>query len=209
MILQRGHIFVPSLLIVFAVIPFAQERVSKKGPPEFKELHAAVARAHDAGNFGLAVSKAKELVVVLQAKWSKAILAALPAAPDGFAIVPQEKQDPRAAGMLAAVASAVGTVVEQKYEGNGQTITTTIQADSPLIQMFSMWVANPTMLGPDAELVKYGDINAVLRNDGGRWSLQILIGTSIVEVEGADDDEFLLRLFDQAAVDALGRVLVI
>jgi hypothetical protein len=207
--LHRTHLFVPSLLLLFAALPLAQERVTKKGPPEFKDVHAEVARAYEAGKLGLAVSKSKELLGVLQTKWGEAILAALPAAPEGFELVPQKKQDPQAAGMLAAMAGAVGTVVEQKYKGDGVTITATVQADSPLIQMFSMWVANPSMLGEGAELVKYGDVNAVLKKEGRGWSLQILIGTSLVDAKGAKDDAMLLRMFDQAVVDELSRVLAI
>ena len=207
---RTSTLFALTLLFALSALLHAQERVKKKGPPEFKEVHAEVARAYEAGKFGRAVHECKELLAVLQGKWTEAILAALPAAPEGFEVVPQREQDnAQAAGVLAAMAGTVGTVVEQKYKGAGQTISATVQADSPLVQMFAMWVANPSMLGPDAELVKYGDLNAVLKNDGRTWSLQLLIGTSLVEAKGAKDDELLLRMFDQAAVDELSRVLAI
>lgn len=196
-------------LCLSATLPLVQERVSKKGPPEFAEVHAEVARAFNAGKFGTAMNKAKELLSVVQTAWTKEILAALPAAPEGFEIVPQKKQNAQAAGFAAAMSGAMGTVIEQSYKSGGKRITATIQADSPLIQMFSMWVANPAMLGDDAELIKYKEHNAVLKKQGRGFSLQILIGSSLVEAKGDATDDQLLKMFDQTAVDKLAAVLAI
>jgi len=82
--------------------------------------------------------------------------------------------------------------------------------DSPMVQMFNMWIQNPAMLGEGAELIKYGPHAAVLRTQGsGRLQLQILLlGKHLCDVtsEGLDEDG-LFALFDQAAVDRLASVL--
>ena len=197
----------PLSLALGAALPFAQERVSKKAP-SFEELHAEIGRAHADGRYGLAMNRTRELLGVLAPKWTEAILAALPAAPEGYEVVPQKKQNANAGGMLAAMATSMGTVIEQKYKGADGTLQVTVTADSPLVQMFGMWVSNPALLGEGAELVKYGSYNAILKQEGSGWSLQILIGNSLVEAKGRKaSDELLLKMFDQAAVDRLAKEL--
>jgi len=99
------------------------------------------------------------------------------------------------------------TMIERRYKGESGTLSCQVTADSPMIQMFGMWVKNPAMLGEGAELVKYGEYDAVLRKESDRRSLQIVIGTSMVEAKGRVSDEFLLRMFDQKVVDRLAVVL--
>ncbi len=205
--MYRIPIVLAVLLALFAAVPFAQERMSKKKPPTFEEIHPAIAEAFKAGQYGLAMSKTRELMTVITPKWHEAILAALPGAPAGYTIVPQRKQNPQAASALAALTASIGTVVEQKYKGEKGTLICTVTADSPMIQMFGMWVKNPALLGEGAELVKYGEYDALLKKEGDRWSLQIVIGSSLVEAKGQVSDEFLLRMFDQKVVDRLADVL--
>lgn len=205
--MRRTTLFLAPLLALSAAIPFAQERVNKKKTPEFKDVHTAIAAAYEAGNYGLAMSKTRELLTVLTPKWQEAILAALPAAPQGYTILPQEKQDAQATAALAAFSASVGTVVEQKYKGDGGIVSVQVTADSPMLQMFSMVLDNPAMLSEGQELVKYGEHKALLKQEGSRWTLQIVIDSSMVEVKGNVSDEFLLRMFDQKAVDKLAAVL--
>ena len=198
----------PLALVTLAALPLAPQRVSKEQPKDVKTTHAEVWRAHEAGQSGKAVKAAKDLLGLLQAEWTTAILTALPAAPEGFEVQPQPKKDPQTANALAGMAGMVGTVINQRYTAPGKQINVNVQADSPLVQMFGMWVANPQMLGPDAELIKYeGDVNAVLKKEGKRWSLQMLVGTSLVEAKGEISDDALLKMFDQVAVDRLRKVL--
>jgi hypothetical protein len=204
---ELKELLVPIALVVAAALPFAQERVSKKAP-SFEEIYPQIDRAYQDGRYGLAMAKTRELLGVLSPKWTDSILDKLPAAPEGYEIVPQ-KQQPAASGMLAAMATTMGTVIERKYKGNGDTLTVTVTAGSPMVQMFSLWVTNPALLGEGAELVKYGEYNAILEKEGSSWSLQILIGDSLVEAKSRKaSDEFLLEMFDQAAVDRLAGELV-
>jgi hypothetical protein len=92
-------------------------------------------------------------------------------------------------------------------KGNA-SIGVTITADSPLVQMFSMWINNPSLLEPGSELIKYGANNAVLKKQGDALQLLILIGSDICDVNvRGRNDEFLLKVFDQAAVDRLAAAL--
>lgn len=200
-------LLLPLTLAAGAALPLAQERVSKKAPT-FEELHSTIQRAYADGRYGLAMNKTRELLGVLAPKWTEAILAALPAAPEGYEVVPQKKQAQAPGGMLAAMATSMGTVIEQQYKGAGDRLQVTVTADSPLVQMFGMWVSNPALLGEGAELVKYGPYNAILKQEGSGWNLQILIGNSLVEAKGRKaSDELLLGMFDQAAVDRLAKEL--
>jgi hypothetical protein len=88
-------------------------------------------------------------------------------------------------------------------------IKVTLTADSPMVQMFGMMTANPAMLGPDAELIKYGATSAILKKEGTRRSLQIPIaGKHLCEVKWPNEDEdALLAMFDQASVTKLTLAL--
>jgi hypothetical protein len=206
--LQSKLALIPVALILLAVLPLAQQRASKK-VQTFGELQKEVVRLHDAGQFGEALAKCKAVIVILQEKWSGQILDALPAAPEGFEVVPQKKKSRQEAGMMAAMSGAVGTVIERQYQKGTDKITVTVQADSPLIQMFSMMVANPAMMGEDAELITYeGEIKAVLKKErNGSYSLQLVIGSSLVECKGKISDEVMLGMFNQRAVNRLKATL--
>ena len=79
--------------------------------------------------------------------------------------------------------------------------------------MFSMWVANPQMLGADAEHIKYGSYDAVLKKEGNRWSIQILIGDDLCEVKlSGENDELpskprITLRFDRKSVGRLRLLL--
>jgi len=208
---SRIRTFGPLVLAsALVALPLAQERVGRKGPASFQEVYAALGKAHADGRPGLAMQKCRELLGVLAPELTAAVLAALPAAPEGYEIVPQPKAAQGGTQLLASLQVAAGTTIEQRYtRQGGGGVTARVTADSPLLQMFAMWVANPALLGEDAELVKYGAYDAILKKKGRGWSLQIVIGSSLIDVETASEsDEFLLAMFPQAAVDRLAKVLV-
>lgn len=210
---KRSSLLVPLALAVAAALSlaFAQERVKKKEAKDFEGVHASLGEAWKAGQYGRCVDLARDLIGIVNAKRTELILAAMPGAPEGFELVPDEKANNAQSNPFAsAIAASVGSVIERKYrkvDGRG-SIEITVTAGSPIVQMFKMWVTNPQMLGPDAELVKYGQYDAVLKKESGRWMLQILIGDDLCEVKLAGgDDDFLLRFMNQSAVDALAKAL--
>lgn len=194
--------------VAFAAV---QERVKKQSAADFPSIHAEVGRAWEAKKYGTCLERTRELLALISEKRTAAILAAFPPAPAGFEVVPQKKSAEAANPFAAAMAVSVGSVVEQGYkssEGRGQ-VQMTVTADSPMVQMFSMWVTNPAMLGADAELIKYDQHNAVLKKEGSGWSLMILIDSSICELKTrSESDEFLLAMMPQAQVDRLAAALL-
>lgn len=197
-------------LLFATVVAVAQERTRDKKPPTFAELHAAVKTQFDSGSYGQAYGSARELLTLIGVKRADAIRAAMPAAPEGYEIVPQKKEDEAARNnpLLGAMTAGVGNIIEQEYRGSKGTLRITATADSPMMAMAKMMFDNPAMLGADAELIKYEQCKGILKKEGRQWQLQILIEDTMVDAKfGSEDDDFALKMFDQAAVNALHRAI--
>lgn len=198
-------------LMLVSVGAQAQQRVKKKGPADFDGLHQALGAAWAAGEYGKATAQARELMALVSLKRSEAIVAAMPAAPAGYAVVPPRKKRNEANNPLAGMAAMMGSVASQKYraEGKNGRLEVNVTADSPVAQMFKVWATNPAALGPDAELIKYNDADAILKKQRRGWSLQILLGKDVIEVKSSDalSDEQLLGWMNQAALDKLAAAL--
>lgn len=190
--------------------PF-QTRVTKEAP-KFADLHAALATQWEAKSFGSCTETLQGLQGMVSKERRKAILASLPT-PDGWTIkeddsAEQAANNPYAAAMMASV----GTMVKREYrqaDGKGR-IDVTITADSPMVSMFNTWIAQPQMIGKDAELIEYGDHKAVLKPAGsdGRNLMILLQGKHICEVDARSvSEDQLFAVFDQKAVDALATAL--
>lgn len=197
----------PALHVAAAV----QERVKPAQSGDFPTLVDEARKAWDGKQYGACLKSLRSALGIVTIERVNAIQAALPAAPEGFEkIVQKQAQDAASNPLLGALSVGVGSVVEQRYKETkgGATIGVTITADSPLVQMFSMWINNPSLLEKGSELIKYKAYNAVLKKQGDSLQLMILIGSDICDVNlRGRNDEFLLKLFDQAAVDRLAGVL--
>ena len=205
---KRASLTVGLALASLTAFGVAQERTKDKKPPTFQELHAAVRTHYDAGSFGKALKASREMMGLIAVERSKKIVAALPAAPAGYTAVPQKKAVEAANPFAGGLAATVGNVIQQQYRGDNGQLDVTVTADSPMISMVSMMFDNPALIGPDAELIKYEQCNAILKKNGQRWNLQILIGSALIEANfGKEDDEFALKMFDQAAVTKLTKAL--
>lgn len=206
--MKNPLILVAPLLLATLVV--AQERTREKKPATFAELHTAVKTHFDAGAYGQAYASARELLTLVGAKRADAIRAAMPAAPAGYEVVPQKPEDDAARDnpLVGAMTAGVGNIIEQEYRGEKGTLRVTATADSPMMAMARMMFENPAMIGPDAELIKYEQCKGILQKEGRQWKLQILIDDTMIEGEfGTEDDEFALKMFDQAAVDVLHRAI--
>lgn len=201
---------VPCLLLV--ALPFAQERIKPGAQKEgFLPKLEEAGKAWKEKRFGACIQTLQECLNVAVAERADVIRAALPGAPAGYT----KEADKQAANagnpFAAAMTGAIGSIVEQRYreQGGQGRIDVTVNADSPMVQMVALMFANPAAIGPDAELVKYGDDRAILKTESGRLHLQILIDEAhLVEVRwNTTDDEALFEMFDQEAVDALAKVL--
>jgi len=203
-------ILVPLLAASILATP-AQKRVKQNTPADFPTLIESAKQTWEAGDYGQCAGRLREALALCMVKRSEAILAVLPAAPEGYVAEADRSMEQAANNpMMGALAASVGNVVIQNYRGP-EAIKVTITADSPLVGMVSMWITNPAMLDENSELIEYGQHTAVLEktNRDRARKLTILInGAHICEVtyQGARED-FLFELFDQAAVDALAGVL--
>jgi hypothetical protein len=203
------------LCLSLAVLPaltslLVQERAKPKEASSVPQLLDGAKESFQAGRFGACITQLNEAIGLVGQERAKAIRAALPAAPEGFEIVPDENAQSTAGNpFAAAMLGGVGNVVQQDYRATGSSIGVTVTADSPLIQIFSMWTTNPAMLEEGAELIKYGSYNAVLKNpNSSRWELQLVIDKTLIEVTATGfDDDRLLKFMNQAAVDQLAAVL--
>lgn len=210
---MKSRTLVLAVLITSTVaVAAVQERVKRKTVADFPTVHAEIGSAWKAQKYGLCMERTRDLLTLITIERTAVILAAFPPAPAGYEIVPRKQAAETAANPFAAsMMASIGSIVERKYratEGRG-SVQMTVTADSPLVQMFSMWITNPAMLGEGAELIKYGQYNAVLKPEGSGWSLTLLIAHSLCEVKTrTESDEFLLKVLDQAAVDRLAKAIL-
>jgi hypothetical protein len=194
-----------------ALVAAPQKRTKPKGPEDVPALLEAAGEAWKGERFGECIQSLQSAMGLVSAKRAEALLAALPPAPAGWEVEPDSSDDARTNPFAAAVASAVGNVVQRSYRqtsGEGHA-DVTLTADSPLVGMFQMWITNPALLDADSELIEYDAHKAVLRKQGDGLDLQILIGGKhVCEVQaGGMSEEQLFKLFDQDVVNRLAAVL--
>ncbi|MFT5292270.1 MAG: hypothetical protein ACI8QS_001271 [Planctomycetota bacterium] len=104
---------------------------------------------------------------------------------------------------------SVGSIVTQSYRGESGTLKVTIAADSPMVGMLSILFTNPAMRRPGTEMIKYKECDAILKEEGSAWSLQLLIEETLIQGRfGKEDDEFALAMFSQAAVTKLHATII-
>jgi hypothetical protein len=197
-----------SLSLTLAFAP--QERQKPKEAADFPTLLQQAGKAWEGKQYGGCLKNLREAQRMAIRERVKVIRAALPNAPEGFEKVAPEESGEADSAIAAALAVGVGSLIEQSYQaksGDG-SVRVTITADSPYLQAITMWIANPSLLEKGSELVKYGPHNAVLRKQDDRWNLMVVLGQDLCEVtvEGRKDD-FLLKMFDQAAIDKLAGAL--
>ena len=189
----------------------AQKRVKQKTAMDFPTVIENVQSAWKAGEYGRCSALLREATALCMVERSRAILRVLPPAPEGYEIIVDRSMEQMANNpMMSAMAASVGNVVSQEYRGP-ENIKVQVTADSPLVGMLGMWIANPAMLEEGSELIEYGSHKAVLKTTRGGQGRELLIlingaHTCQVNYRGTNED-FLFELFDQRRVDALARVL--
>lgn len=206
--MQTRLFVLTALLAGTALGAFAQERIKPKGVADYDSVYAAVGEHWKAERWGKCYATARELMALISQRRSKEIRKAMPV-PEGLQAEPIQENDPQANAMIAAFAAGVGTVTEQVYTGPGKRVRITVTADSPMLQMFQMIVQNPAMLQKNQELIKYSECSAILESEGRQVTLRFLLNETLVEgeFEGFDSDS-ALKIFDQAAVSRLHKVIV-
>jgi hypothetical protein len=189
----------------------AQERVKPKGPADFAATLERAGKAWSEGSYGRCLEELNTCLELAFQKRSEAIRAALPAAPEGWTVPATDARNSAQANpFAAAMAGTIGNVVEHEYRqtSGGATAHVTVTADSSLVPMLAMMFGNAA-LDPESEEIKYGTHRALLKKQGERLILQILVSEAhVVEVRlSTTNEDFLFSLFDQAAVDRLAAAL--
>ncbi len=206
-------LFIALVLAGITTGALAQERVKPKGPADFNTVHANVKKLFEAGSFGKAYAGSKELMVLIGARRAEAIREALPTAPPEHEKVPfkepkNQVQQNAMMAIVAGMAASVGNVIKQIYTGPNGQIEVSVTTDSPFIQMFQMLLNNPAMVGENQELIKYGELMAILETQGQRKTLKIQIKSSMVETVFPDhSDDFIFAMWDQAAVSKVEAII--
>jgi len=202
-----------ALLLVGSVLVAApQKRVKKTEAADFPALLTSASDAWKAGRYAACIGQLKQAVDLATVKRTEVILAALPTALEGWTAEPDTAVDALKSNPFAsAMMSAIGNVIKRTYKqdsGRGR-VQVSVTADSPLVSMFQMWVANPAMLEQGSELIEYGEHRAVLKPQSGGLNLQILIsGKHVCEVQASKlTEEELFRMFSQETVDRLSAAL--
>lgn len=199
------------LALALPSLPATQKRVQQKDAADFPGTLDAAQEAWTQGRYGACLSALKEATGLVTAKRIEAILAALPAAPAGFEKVEEERDQVQANQMMAGMAGLVGNIVEQEYRGPFR-LRVTISADSPMVQMVTMGLSNPALLDKDTELIEYeNDHKALLKRVNGgqaRDFTLVVAGKHLVQVDfGSSDEDQLLAMWSQGAVDAIAAAL--
>lgn len=200
------------LALCASALALPQTRAKKAEAKDMPTVLAQAKEHFDAGRYAACMTDLKTCVGLTQKRWTEAIRAAMPAAPEGWTKVePEEEQEDnaQAQAMLASLSIGVGTQVEQIYSKDAQRVSVTVTADSPMISMMGMMFSNPALLGANKELIEYGSHRAVLdTSNARRLDLQILISDKhLVQVTCPESEDFLFALFDQTAVDGLAAAL--
>lgn len=189
------------------------QKRAAKNERNFEGVVSALQKNWKAGNYGLVVRDLKEGLKLATVKLHEQIRASL-TAPEGYELVPDRNAQNAANNpFLAGMSAAVGDVITANFkatQGNGR-LTLTVTANSPLVSMINMMLANPAMI-QDGELIEYENGHtALLKKEGRAHTLQVLVNKKhVIEGRVQNDEqgeEVLFAALDQAVVDGLAKML--
>lgn len=200
--------FATLAFLCVAPVAIAQERAAPKKVPTFPEAIEAAKKAVDAEKLGAAIAALQAAIRDLQKKQRTAVLAALPK-PEGWTIE-DPAVDEQAADLAASMMFA-GATVTRHYTKGEHNIHVEVTANSPLVQMLTVVLNNPTLIEADGgELVKYGAHRAILKKSGetGQELTVVMHDIHLIKItaDGVSADD-LLKVFDQACIDRLEKPL--
>jgi len=116
----------------------AQKRVKQDEPEDFPTILAASKTAWDAEKYGACIEKLNQALALASEKRVEKIREALPAAPAGWEVLPEKKNNAAAVPGLAAFAATVGNVIERRTAMWGASSVNTALAHVSLCQLLGM-----------------------------------------------------------------------
>jgi hypothetical protein len=182
-----------------------QDRAKKLTSDDVPRILQNASKAFEAKRYAACASEVRTALGLLSGLVRQQLVAVMPAAPAGFEIVQQDSEAELDAGNpFAAMMGLTGSPAERVYrkqEGDGE-IRISITPESPMASALAMGFG-VAALDKSAEVITYKGDKGLLRKEGDRLTLQILLsGKHVIDVQASGiDDESLLKLIDQAFVD--------
>ncbi|MEM7205476.1 MAG: hypothetical protein AAF628_34790 [Planctomycetota bacterium] len=196
-----------SLLLVPAL---AAQTIEKKAEDQsYGDVAAAADQAFKAKNYAGCIEHLRVAIKVAAKELRKAVLAAMPEAPEGMDEVPQKAA--AVAGLMDGSA-LIGIPIEKQFRAkNGQRrLTVQVHVNSNMVKMLEMGL-NMAAMDPKVDVVNYGPHRGMLKkNSGGkRLELQVILdGKHLLSGNATGFGvEELLAVVDQAFVDRLMALL--
>lgn len=179
--------------LCFAVICSLSVPVLAHGD-EITDTLEAVTNAYEAGDFNLAIEELNFALAQMQGLRTESLGTYLPPAPEGWTLEVSSEMS----GMLSMAGGGIGA--EGTYDGDGESFTVTIIADSPMISAMGAMLSNPMIASASGGLVTRMGPVKVLEMDG---SLSTIVDSRIlVQAEGASS-EIMMPILEQVDFDGL------
>ena len=191
--------------VLFALTP--QKRASEKKQPTYEERVASANKAWAAKHYGTCASELQEALNLARKHHRTAVKAAMPVPPAPWTLVENKNEDRDAAtlnAMFGGGANMVPLEMEYKNPETNERMTLSVMIKTPMIQQYSMMFTNPAFLDKDSELIEYTSDKGVLKNQGRRTELDVVLdGESLfsAKIRSEKKGDFLLEVVNQAAVD--------
>ncbi|MEA3278529.1 MAG: hypothetical protein U9Q81_25170 [Pseudomonadota bacterium] len=136
-------------------------------------------KAYESGELRSAVQTLQFAVASIQEKINLSLLKLLPEPLEGW-----QADEPQAqsAGMAAMIAGT--NLTRRYYRDGGAEVELSIMADSPLMSMMTMMLANPMMMqtDPGTRLFTHGGHRGMVKHekDSERWEINLMVGSKIL-----------------------------
>jgi len=159
------------------------------GADDISDQIETARKAYEAGELRSAVQTLQFAVASIQERINLSLLDLLPAPLEGWSADEPEAQ----AGGIAAMIT--GTSLSRRYHReDGAQVEISITADSPLLSMMGMMLANPMLLqsSPGARTFTHAGHRGMVREDADRrgWEISLMVGANVlVQVTGSGLEE--------------------
>ncbi len=201
-----------TLSLVFAGGAVVQDRAKKLSADDVPKVLQNATKAFEAKRYAGCARELKSALGLLSGLVRQQMLATMPAAPAGFAAVEDNNNNVEDANNpFAGLMGLTMTPAERTYrkeDGDGE-LKISIMPEAPMAGMLTM-AFNMAAMDKTAEVVTYGTNKGLLRKEGDRITLQILLGAKdLIDVNASGmNDETLLKVVDQAFVDRVAAALL-
>lgn len=176
----RAHPVVGILALGFALGP-----ATRLHADEILDQIEAAKQAYQASQLRQSVQELQFVITQIQEKLDQEYAKLMPAPLEGW-----KAETPQAQTAAMAMMGG-GTQVSRRYyrDDRGESIELRILADSPMLQVMSMMLANPMMMRsePGTKPYRQGRHRGMIKNQPGsnQWELNLLVsGRILVQVEG-------------------------